>query len=169
VPVTTTVTVTARYTEGEKAVAGRRIAFLVIYRDGSRAELSGVTNAAGQATAELVKDVPIIADVTASTTSTKNQAVSSSGKSVIEWYDSPGDESGIAMSFLIRKTIPMGVLSCSSIKRDGVDIQLASTLSADIIKKCAALGDSSIAAGNVPVAMTSCIDQVGPICRQRHV
>jgi hypothetical protein len=134
---------------------------MVIYRDGTRAELSGVTNAAGQTTVDLVKDAPIIADVTASTTSTTNQAVSSSGKSVIEWY--ADGSSGIAMSFLIRKTIPMAVLSCSSIKRDGVDTQLAAALSANVVKQCAALGDS-ITAKNVPATMVSCGDQVGTVC-----
>jgi hypothetical protein len=157
VPVSTTVTVTALYTEGGKAVAGRRIAFLAAFRDGPRTELSGTTNAAGQATADLVKDVPIIADVTASTTSTAGKPVSSSGKSVIEWCT---DESGVTMSFLIGKTIPMGVLSCTSIKRDGVDAQLASAVAADVVKQSSALGDSSIKASNVPVTMTSCNDQV---------
>jgi hypothetical protein len=167
VPVTTVVTVTARYTEDGKAVSGRQVAFLVVDRDGNRAELFGTTNTAGQATANLVRSKQIIADVTASTTSTTGQAVSSSGTSVIEWYGSPpSDDSSIVMSFLIRKTLPMGVLSCTSIKRDGMDTQLASTLSADVVKQCAALGDKSVTAKNVPVTMTSCADQVRLICRK---
>uniref|UniRef100_A0A383WCX9 Big-1 domain-containing protein n=2 Tax=Tetradesmus obliquus TaxID=3088 RepID=A0A383WCX9_TETOB len=160
VPVSTTVTVTASYTEAGKPVAGRTIAFAAAFRDGTRATLSGITNAAGQATADLVKDVPIIADVTASTTSTAGQPVSGSGKSVIEWYAAPaGDTDGLTMSFLIGKSIPIGVLSCTSIKRDQVDVQLAAAISADIVKQSSGLGDSSLTAKNVPVTMTSCSDQ----------
>lgn len=162
VPVSTTVTVTASYTEAGKPVAGRTIAFAAAFRDGTRATLSGITNAAGQATADLVKDVPIIADVTASTTSTAGQPVSGSGKSIIEWYAAPADDTdGLTMSFLIGKSIPIGVLSCTSIKRDQVDVQLAAAISADIVKQSSGLGDSSLTAKNVPVTMTSCSDQVG--------
>ncbi|WIA17591.1 hypothetical protein OEZ85_014414 [Tetradesmus obliquus] len=160
VPVSTTVTVTASYTEAGKPVAGRTIAFAAAFRDGTRATLSGITNAAGQATADLVKDVPIIADVTASTTSTAGQPVSGSGKSVIEWYAAPaGDTDGLTMSFLFGKSIPIGVLSCTSIKRDQVDVQLAAAISADIVKQSSGLGDSSLTAKNVPVTMASCSDQ----------
>ncbi|WIA39724.1 hypothetical protein OEZ86_005786 [Tetradesmus obliquus] len=161
VPVGTTITVSAAYTEGGKPVAGKRIVFTAVFRNGTRRELSGTTNAAGLATASFTSDAAVIADVTATTAATTGQAVSSAA-SVIEWVSGaapPGDGSGLCMTFLLGKAIPMSVLSCSRIMKDGADAQLAAAISEDAVKQAAALGDSSLTVQNVRVNITSCVDQ----------
>jgi hypothetical protein len=160
-PVSTTVTITARYTEEGKPV-GRRVVFTAVFRDGSRQELSGTTNAAGQATASFAKDAAVFANVTASTTTTTGQPVSSSA---IEWFASPSTGSGLCMTFLLGKAIPMSVLSCTRLMRDNVDSQLAAAISEDVVKQAAAFGDNSLTTQNVRVNITSCSDQVGLHCR----
>jgi hypothetical protein len=154
----TAVPLTARYTENGKPVAGRRIVFVVQYKDGTRTELVGTTNADGQATVSVIRDAAGIADITATTTSTGNSPVNSSGKSTIEW--TAAATPAMCMSFLIGRTLPISALSCATIARDKLDAQLATTIAGDLVRQSAALGDSSLKAGNVRVTITSCTDQV---------
>jgi hypothetical protein len=85
VPVTTTVQVTAQYTEQGKPVAGRTATFSVKYDDGTTDSPTAQTDAKGAAIISLVRPTPTVATVTASTTSTQSRSVTSRSGVEITW------------------------------------------------------------------------------------
>jgi hypothetical protein len=85
VPVSTRIQVTAQYFENGKPVAGRNIIFVVRYSDGTTASPSGTTNAQGQTSTSLVRSTASEATVTATTSRTQNNPVSTLSGAQLTW------------------------------------------------------------------------------------